>query len=133
MMFKSVDEVQPDGSMKMVDIFEPLDGTPLRGDANIGPMILKAAGYDVPEEFLTNECMNLVGLVFKFLPGAKVISIKGVDVTIESGASPKQLFDAEAQLRKETGVLYELFLERQADDSKLRLKLAAMRGVGGAT
>ena len=68
----------------------------------------------------------------RLLPGCKVISIKGVDVTIESGASPKQLFDAEAQLRKETGVLYELFLERQADDSKLRLKLAAMRGVGGA-
>lgn len=69
----------------------------------------------------------------RLLLGAKIISIKGVDVTIESEASGKQIFDAEARLRKETGVLYELFLARKADDSKLRLKLAAMRGVGGAT
>lgn len=68
----------------------------------------------------------------RILPGARIVSVKGVDVTIDSEALPKQLFDAEAELRRRTGVLYELFLERMPDKNKLRVKLAKMRGVGDA-
>ena len=67
------------------------------------------------------------------LPDAKVISIAGTVITIDSQATGKQIFDAEAELRRVTGVMYELMMGRKQDENKLRIKLAKFRGVGGAT
>lgn len=71
----------------------------------------------------------LAGLITNLLPDAKLLSVKGVDVTIDSEATGKEIFDAEAILRRQTGVKYELFMERQQDQNKLRIKLADLRGI----
>ena len=62
------------------------------------------------------------------LPGVLVLSIKGVDVTINSTASGKAIFDAEAELRRVTGVKYELFMERMKDQNTQRVVFAKKRG-----
>lgn len=54
-------------------------------------------------------------------------------LTISTKASGKEIFDAEAQLRKETGVMYELMCGRLPDANKLRVRLAKFRGIGDAT
>ena len=54
-------------------------------------------------------------------------------LTIQTSATGKQIFDAEAQLRKETGVMFELMCGRLRDANKLRVKLAKFRGIGDAT
>lgn len=64
---------------------------------------------------------------------ARVISVKNLIVTLQSTASGKAIFDAEASVRRKYGQLFELMMARKGDDSKLRIKLVAMRGVGGAT
>ena len=71
----------------------------------------------------------LAGILANILPDVKLISISGVDVKIDSEASSKQIFDAERELRKQTGIKYELFMERQQDQNKLRIRLATFRGV----
>ena len=77
--------------------------------------------------------MSLADLLELYLPDAKIINLRGVDLTIASTASPKAIFDAEIAIRQHTGVKYELFLERCGDQNKLRVKLAKLRGIGGAT
>ena len=72
--------------------------------------------------------MPLVEALGILLPGSRVISVKGVDVTIYSTASGKEIFDAEAALRKATGIKYELFMERMADQNKQRIVFAKRRG-----
>lgn len=67
------------------------------------------------------------------LPDAKVLSIKEAVITIETSATGKQIFDAEAELRRQTGVMYELMCGRKQDQNKLRVKLAKFRGIGDAT
>ena len=67
------------------------------------------------------------------LPDAKVISVVGAVITIDSQATGKQIFDAEAELRRMTGVQFELMMGRKQDENKLRIRLAKFRGVGGAT
>lgn len=71
----------------------------------------------------------LAGLIVNLLPDAKLLSVKGVDVLIDSEATGKAIFDAEAQLRRQTGIKYELFMERQQDQNKLRIRLADLRGI----
>ena len=71
----------------------------------------------------------LAGLITNLLPDAKLLSVKGVDVTIDSEATGKEIFDAEANFRRQTGVKYEIFMERQQDQNKLRIKLADLRGI----
>ena len=77
--------------------------------------------------------MSIAGILERLLPDAKIIRVVGVDVTLRSSASPKAIFDAEAELRRQTGTKWELFLERGGDKNKLRIKLAKFRGIGGAT
>lgn len=71
----------------------------------------------------------LAGLIVNLLPDAKLLSVSGVDVLIDSEATGKAIFDAEAQLRRQTGIKYELFMERQQDQNKLRIRLADLRGI----
>ena len=71
----------------------------------------------------------LAGLIVNLLPDAKLLSVKGVDVLIDSEATGKAIFDAEAELRRQTGIKYELFMERQQDQNKLRIRLADLRGI----
>ena len=66
-------------------------------------------------------------LLTEWLPDAKVIRIDGVDITIRSAASGKAIFDAAAELRRQTGIKYELFMERMQDQNKLRIKLMEKR------
>ena len=73
--------------------------------------------------------MDLESLIREYLPDATLISVKGVDVTIASAASPKAIFDAEAAIRNRTGIKYELFMSRKGDLNKQRIKLARLRGV----
>ena len=63
------------------------------------------------------------------LPDSTVIKVNGVDITLASAAPPKAIFDAEVELRKRTGVKYELFMSRKGDQNKLRIKLQSLRGV----
>ena len=77
--------------------------------------------------------MSIADILEMLLPDAKILNLRGVDLTIESTASPKAIFDAERNIRAQTGVKYELFLERGGDKNKLRIKLAKFRGIGGAT
>ena len=82
--------------------------------------------------------MSDFSMLFKtlseLLPDARVIAIGGGDViTLETHATGKQIFDAEAELRRRTGVKYELMCGRMADQNKLRIKLAKFRGIGDAT
>jgi hypothetical protein len=67
------------------------------------------------------------------LPNARVLSVNGNIITIETDASGKEIFDAEAKLRQRTNVMYELMCARLQDQNKLRVKLAKFRGIGGAT
>ena len=71
----------------------------------------------------------LAGLIVNLLPDAKLLSVSGVDVLIDSEATGKAIFDAEAELRRQTGIKYELFMERQQDQNKLRIRLADLRGI----
>lgn len=71
----------------------------------------------------------LAGILGNLLPDVKLISVSGVDIKIDSQASGKEIFDAERELRKQTGIKYELFMERQQDQNKLRIRLANFRGV----
>ena len=66
------------------------------------------------------------------LPDVLFLDINGLVITIETNASGKQIFDAEAHLRRETGVMYELMCGRKPDGNKLRVKLAKFRGIGDA-
>lgn len=68
-----------------------------------------------------------------FIPDVLIISAKGTVLTIATAATGKQIFDAEAWLRRETGVMYELMCGRLPDGNKLRVKLAKFRGIGDAT
>ena len=77
--------------------------------------------------------MSIADIIEMLLPDAKIIRVVGVDITIQSTASPKAVFDAEAELRLQTGTKWELFMERGGDKNKLRIKLAKLRGIGGAT
>lgn len=82
--------------------------------------------------FSTATGMSMQDVLTRLLPDAALINIRGVDVTISSTASGKAIFDAERELRRITGVKYELFMERAGDKNKLRIRLAKLRGVGGA-
>lgn len=68
-------------------------------------------------------------VVADLLPDAKVISIFGDVITIQTEAAGKQIFDAEAELRIRTGIPYELMCDRIGDKNKLRIKLADLRGI----
>jgi len=74
----------------------------------------------------------LAEALLPLLPDVQFISVNGAVLTIETSATGKQIFDAEAQLRKETGVMYELMCGRMPDGNKLRVKLAKFRGIGDA-
>ena len=67
--------------------------------------------------------------IVNVLPDARLIRVNGVDVTICSTASGKAIFDAERELRKITGIKYELFMERMQDQNKQRVVFAKKRGV----
>lgn len=67
------------------------------------------------------------------LQDARVLSVKDLVVTLQSNATGKQIFDAEAYVRRHTTKQFELMMVRMQDENKLRVKLAAMRGIGGAT
>lgn len=67
------------------------------------------------------------------LPEYRIVSIKDLVVTIDTTASGKQIFDAEAALRKASGLMFELMCGRMQDQNKLRVKLASFRGIGDAT
>jgi hypothetical protein len=62
-------------------------------------------------------------VLLRYMPDVTCIAAKGTVLTIETKASGKTIFDAEAQLRKETGVMYELMCGRKPDGNKLRVKL----------
>ena len=77
----------------------------------------------------------ITDVLARCLPDVLVVS---VDIprnilTITTTASGKQIFDAEAELRKATGIMYELMCGRLPDANKLRVKLAKFRGIGDAT
>ncbi len=63
------------------------------------------------------------------IPDAKIMSIHGDVITIQTAATGKQIFDAEAELRRRTGIPYELMCDRIGDKNKLRIKLADLRGI----
>lgn len=93
---------------------------------NVKWVSLEEARAMYPPPALSEELVAL-------LPDVRLITIKGDVVTIETNATGKEIFDAEAELRRQTGVMYELMCGRKQDQNKLRVKLARFRGIGDAT
>lgn len=49
-------------------------------------------------------------------------------VVIESQASPKEVFDAEVELRRRTGAMWEVMMTDMQDRNVIRVRLAQRRG-----
>ena len=64
----------------------------------------------------------------QLLPDCRIFSVNNLDITVITAAAPDDILTAEIELRKATGVKYELFMARKPDDNKLRMRLAKMRG-----
>jgi hypothetical protein len=66
-------------------------------------------------------------IVQMLLPDAEIVRTRFPRIVVRTHATPKQVFDAEIRLRRETGEKWEIMMPDMVDKSPIRVKLAAKR------